>query len=164
MPGVFLDMEALAARLDGLKAAGKRIVLCNGIFDLVHVGHVRYLAAAKARGDVLVVAMNDDESARRLKGRHRPYMPAAERAELLCAFGFVDFVTEFPGDTVADVLRRLRPHVHAKGTDYSPASLPERALDEELGIEIAIVGDPKDHSTTDLASRVAGAAKGPCSR
>jgi rfaE bifunctional protein nucleotidyltransferase chain/domain len=155
-------MADLAVRLGAMKASGRRIVLCNGVFDLLHVGHARHLRAAKALGDVLVVAINDDDSAAALKGPGRPYMPAAERAELLCALEPVDFVTAFSGGTPEAALRTLLPHVHAKGTDYSPETLPEAALDAELGIEIAIAGDPKDHSTTDLAGRIAEAARAPC--
>ena len=158
MAGRFLPLGELTPIVAAEKARGRRVVLCNGLFDLIHVGHVRYLAAARRCGDLLVVAVNDDVAAARLKGPSRPYMPLGERAEVLCALACVDYVTAFGGDTVGEVLRALLPHVHAKGTDYTPDSLPARELDRALGIEIAIVGDPKDHSTTDLAGRVRSAA------
>jgi rfaE bifunctional protein nucleotidyltransferase chain/domain len=148
------DREALAALL-ARERARRRIVLANGCFDLLHVGHVRYLEAAKVRGDTLVVALNTDESVRAAKGPGRPVIPLAERAELLGALRCVDFVTAFPEATLERTLRLLRPDVHAKGTDYTLASVPERAIDHELGIEIAICGDPKDHSSSALAARLA---------
>lgn len=160
MAGRFLPLQELAPIVAAEKSRGRRVVLCNGLFDLLHAGHVRYLKAAAARGDLLVVALNDDAAAARLKGPSRPYMPLAERAELLCALACVDYVTAFSGDSVEEALRALVPHVHAKGTDYTPQNLPEREVDRALGIEIAIVGDPKDHSTTGLAARVRSAAKG----
>src|SRR6185436_10178457 len=127
-----------------------RIVLANGCFDLLHVGHVRYLEDARARGETLIVALNTDESVRASKGPGRPRMPLAERAELLCALRCVDFVTWFPEATLERTLRLLRPDVHAKGTDYTAENVPERAVDRELGIEIAICGDPKAHSSSAL--------------
>lgn len=150
----YLGREALAARLAAESARGRRVVLANGCFDLVHVGHLRYLEAARARGDVLVVALNSDESVRAAKGPGRPRVPLAERAELLCGLRCVDFVTSFPEATLEHTLRLLRPAVHAKGTDYTPASVPERAVDLELGIEIAICGDPKEHSSSALHARL----------
>jgi rfaE bifunctional protein nucleotidyltransferase chain/domain len=160
MPGRFLPLRELKPLVAEGKARGRRVVLCNGLFDLLHAGHVRYLQAAAARGDLLVVALNDDAAAARLKGPSRPFMPLAERAELLCALACVDYVTAFGGESVEEVLRALVPHVHAKGTDYTAETLPEREIDRALGIEIAIVGDPKEHSTTDLAARIRSAAKG----
>jgi rfaE bifunctional protein nucleotidyltransferase chain/domain len=130
-------------------------VLANGCFDLLHVGHVRYLEAARERGDALVVALNTDESVRAAKGQGRPLVPLAERAELLCALACVDYVTSFPEATLEATLRLLRPAVHAKGTDYTPESVPERAVDRELGIEIAICGDPKTRSSSALLGRAA---------
>jgi rfaE bifunctional protein nucleotidyltransferase chain/domain len=156
MAGAFVSIADLAQAVRRHKAAGRRVVLCNGVFDLLHVGHVRYLRAAKALGDVLVVAINDDASAGRLKGAGRPFMPARERAEILCALDCVDYVTAFPDDAPRDVLERVRPDVHAKGTDYTAENVPEADLDRSLGIEVAIAGDPKDHSTTDLAAKIAG--------
>lgn len=154
MPGAFLEIAALGDAVRRRRDAGERVVLCNGVFDLLHVGHVRYLSAARALGDVLIVAINDDASAARLKGAGRPLMPAAERAEILCALSCVDYVTSFSDDSPREVLERLRPHVHAKGTDYTARDLPEADLDRQLGIQIAIVGDPKDHSTSALVHAI----------
>jgi len=148
--------EALAEEIAVWRAKGERVVLANGCFDLLHVGHVRYLEDARSRGDRLVVAINDDESVRRLKGEGRPLMPIVERAELLLALRCVDRVVPFGEATMEVTLRTLRPDVHAKGTDYTPESVPEAAIDRELGIEVAICGDPKDHSTTELLDRVNG--------
>lgn len=150
------EAAALAARL---RAEGRRIVLANGCFDILHVGHVRYLQAARALGDVLIVAINADATVARLKGPGRPLVPAAERAEMLLALRAVDHVVVFDDDTVDGLLRRLRPHVHAKGTDYTPESVPEAATARAIGAEVAIVGDPKDHSTRDLIARIAGAGR-----
>jgi rfaE bifunctional protein nucleotidyltransferase chain/domain len=127
-----------------------RIVLANGCFDLLHVGHVRYLEDARARGDVLIVALNSDASVRALKGPDRPRVTLAERAELVAALRCVDFVTSFEETTVEAPLRALRPDVHAKGSDYTIDTVPERAVDRELGIEIAICGDAKDHDSSRL--------------
>ena len=149
-----LAREALSEHLVRERAQLGRIVLANGCFDLLHVGHVRYLEAARACGDVLVVALNSDESVRATKGPGRPRVPLVERAELLAALGCVDFVTSFPEPTLERTLRLLRPDVHAKGTDYTPESVPERALDLELGIELAICGDPKAHSSSALHARL----------
>lgn len=153
-----LPRTALAARLDAQRAAGKRVVLCNGVFDLLHVGHVRALAEARALGDLLVVALNDDRSAARLKGPGRPLVPAAERAEVLAALACVDFVTVFAEDTAAATLRALAPAVHAKGRDYDPGRIPadERAAAAELGIRLALVGDEKRHSSSALRARLSG--------
>jgi rfaE bifunctional protein nucleotidyltransferase chain/domain len=136
------------------KGAGKRVVFTNGGFEILHVGHVRSLRDARSRGDVLVVAVNSDGSIRRNKGAGRPVVPEGERAEVLCALSCVDFVTVFDEPTVDGLLRRLRPSVHAKGTDYTPETVPERATAAEVGAEIAIVGDPKDHATSDLLERI----------
>ena len=144
-----------AARLaEGWRAAGKRLVLANGCFDLLHVGHVRYLEGAKALGDVLLVAINSDASVRRLKGAGRPIMTAAERAEILAALTPVDAVVVFDDDTVDGLVARLRPHVHAKGTDYTEDSVPERESVRAEGGRVAIAGDPKDHSTRDLIATI----------
>lgn len=152
--------DALARRLRELRASGavRRVVLANGCFDLVHVGHARYLADARARGDCLVVALNTDESVRGLKGAGRPLVTLAERAELVASLRCVDHVTSFGEPTLEATLRALRPDVHAKGTDYTAANVPEAAIDRELGIEIAICGDPKDRSSSDLLARIARAA------
>jgi rfaE bifunctional protein nucleotidyltransferase chain/domain len=153
--GEVLTVAELEARLAPLRAAGRRIALANGHFDLLHVGHLRYLAAARSEGDVLVVAINDDDSVARLKGAGRPVVPAAERAELLAGLTPVDFVVVFEGDTPAPLLARLRPDVHCKGTDYgSPERVPEHAVVRAYGGRTALVGDPKDHATTDLIARV----------
>lgn len=153
------DRARLAADLAELRAAGWRIVLANGCFDLLHVGHVRYLADARARGDLLVVALNSDASVRRLKGPGRPFLPEEERAELLLALRSVDRVLLFDESDLEPTLRALRPHVHAKGTDYTPESVPEAAVDRELGIEVAICGDAKRHSTSALLERIGSAPR-----
>jgi rfaE bifunctional protein nucleotidyltransferase chain/domain len=145
------EAEAIAGRL---KSQGQRLVLANGCFDLVHVGHVRYLQSARKLGDVLMVAVNSDASVRRIKGPGRPLLPLVERLEILAALGCVDYVLPFEEDTVEGVVRRLRPHVHAKGTDYSEASVPERDAVRAVGGQVAIVGDPKAHSTRDLISTI----------
>jgi len=145
-----LGIEEAARWADAQRQAGRRIVLANGVFDLLHVGHVRYLMAARALGDVLVVALNSDASVRRLKGQGRPIMSAAERAELVGALGPVDAVVVFEEDTVDRVVGALRPDVQAKGTDYTEATVPERAAVLAAGGRVAIAGDPKDHSTRDL--------------
>ena len=163
MGDVVLDRADLAGRIAEHKRAGRKVVFTNGCFDLVHVGHARLLAGAAAEGDVLVVGLNDDASVRRLKGPGRPVQPERERAELVAALRWVDYVTIFPEDTVDAILRALRPDVHAKGTDYSLDTLPERATAEALGARIAFVGDPKEHATRDLISRILereGAAAG----
>jgi rfaE bifunctional protein nucleotidyltransferase chain/domain len=136
------------------RAAGRTIALANGCFDVLHVGHVRYLQGAAAEADRLVVAVNDDDSVRMLKGEGRPIMSAADRAELVAGLRPVDYVVVFAGRTVADVLEAIRPDVHCKGTDYTVESVPERALVAAYGGRTAIVGDPKDHSTRDLLARV----------
>jgi len=146
--------EELARRFDASPATRRGVVLANGIFDLLHVGHVRYLEGARAEGKQLVVALNADASARRLKGPGRPVVALPERLELVAALRVVDWVTWFEGDRVDDLLRLLRPEVHAKGTDYTVESVPERALAASLGIRTAIVGDPKEHATTGLLARL----------
>jgi len=135
------------------RRAGRTIALANGCFDLLHVGHIRYLRAAAAEADRLVVAINDDEVAG-AKGPGRPILPAADRAELVAALAGVDYVTIFPEPTVAALLTVLRPDVHCKGTDYTVDSVPERETVLAYGGRIAIVGDPKDHSTRDLLGRI----------
>jgi rfaE bifunctional protein nucleotidyltransferase chain/domain len=138
----------------GMRAAGKRVVVANGAFDMLHVGHVRYLAAARAAGDVLFVALNSDLSVRGSKGLQRPVVPEDERAEILSHLDCVDWIVLFDEPTVAEVLRALRPHVHAKGTDYTVETVPEREVVAEWGGETAICGDPKDHATTDLVAEI----------
>ena len=141
-----LELERRAQRIS-------RVVLANGCFDLLHVGHVRYLEDAKVRGDCLVVALNTDASVRALKGASRPFVALRERAELIAALRAVDYVLAFDEETLEESLRSLRPDVHAKGTDYAAEDVPERAVDAELGIEIAICGDPKRRSSTAIAAR-----------
>jgi rfaE bifunctional protein nucleotidyltransferase chain/domain len=159
--GTFLSPEALANELARLREAGRSVALANGHFDLLHVGHVRYLTAAAREADLLVVAINDDDSVRRLKGEGRPIVEAPERAELLAALGVVDFVTIFEGDTPAPLIAQLRPDVHCKGTDYgSPERVPEFETVRAYGGRTVLVGDPKDHSTTELIATARGLAKG----
>jgi rfaE bifunctional protein nucleotidyltransferase chain/domain len=155
-----LALDALAARLAEHRARGQRLVLANGCFDVLHVGHVRYLEGARREGDVLVVGINSDASARRLKGAGRPFLDQQARAQLVAALAAVDYVVIFSEPNVEGLLTALRPQVHAKGTDYTAATVPERELSARLGIRVAIVGDRKRHSTTDLISRVRGSRHG----
>src|SRR5262249_54257633 len=143
LPAVVIGLEDAVRLVSSSRAQGKRIVLANGCFDLLHVGHVRYLRAARALGDVLLVALNSDASVRRLKGPGRPLMPAAERAELVGALDGVDAVLLFDDDRADALIARLRPDVHAKGTDYAPDSVPERETVKAAGGRVAIAGDPK---------------------
>jgi len=152
------EVVALGERL---RREGKRIAFANGCFDLLHVGHVRYLAGARAEGDVLVVGVNSDEVVRALKGPDRPLLPAAARAELLAALESVDYVVIFGETTAEAVLRDLRPDVHCKGTDYSESTVPERAVMKELGGTVRIVGDAKTHSTRDLLAEMVRRQGGP---
>ncbi len=145
------EMTALA---EAWRARGKIAVLANGAFDLLHVGHLRYLQGAKALGDVLVVAVNSDVSVRKAKGENRPVVPQAERAEMLCGLSCVDFVTVFDEADVRHIIAALKPAVHAKGTDYTQDSVPERAEVEKYGGRVAITGDPKDHSTTETVAQL----------
>jgi rfaE bifunctional protein nucleotidyltransferase chain/domain len=145
------EAGALAARL---RAEGRRVVLANGCFDLLHVGHVRYLDAARALGDVLFVGLNSDAAVTRLKGAGRPLMPAAERAEILTALRAVDHVVIFDEDTADRLVALVRPTVHAKGTDYTDDTVPEAAAVRAAGGRVAIVGDPKSHATRDLIARI----------
>jgi rfaE bifunctional protein nucleotidyltransferase chain/domain len=149
-----LAREDLRVRLYAHRQNRERIVLANGCFDVLHVGHARYLDGAKREGDVLVVAVNSDAIVRQLKGEGRPILPQKARAELVAAFAVVDYVIIFDESSVEALLTALRPDVHAKGTDYTQETVPERELAAELGIRVAIVGDPKEHSTLGLLSRV----------
>jgi D-glycero-beta-D-manno-heptose 1-phosphate adenylyltransferase len=149
-----LDCAALVERVTADRARGLTIAFANGAFDLLHVGHVRYLEAAKREADRLIVAINDDESVRGLKGANRPVLPQADRAELVAALRAVDYVVLFSEPTVAPLLERLMPDVHCKGTDYTVDTVPERDTVRAYGGRIAIVGDPKDHSTSDLLTRL----------
>jgi rfaE bifunctional protein nucleotidyltransferase chain/domain len=145
----------LVELIDEDRRSGRTIAFANGCFDLLHAGHIRYLQAAAAEADRLIVAVNDDITAA-AKGPGRPILKAAERAELVAALRGVDYVTIFPEPTVAPLLELLRPDVHCKGTDYTVATVPERATVLGYGGRIAIVGDPKDHSTRDLVARIRG--------
>ncbi len=149
-----MNIDEAAALAERLRAAGKRIVLANGCFDLLHVGHVRYLGAARRLGDVLFVGINSDATVSRLKGPGRPLMPAAERSEMLLALRDVDHVVVFDEDRADRLIERIRPDVHAKGTDYTQDAVPEAATVRRLGGRVAVVGDAKDHSTRDLISRI----------
>lgn len=154
-PAEKLVSRRCAAELaDAVRASGRVVVLANGAFDMLHVGHARYLAAARAEGDVLFVAVNSDASVRGLKGPTRPIVPETERAEILSHFVCVDWIVLFDEPTVAEIMREIRPHVHAKGTDYTPETVPERAVVAEWGGRTAICGDPKDHATTDLIGEI----------
>jgi rfaE bifunctional protein nucleotidyltransferase chain/domain len=139
---------------EGARVAGRRIVVANGAFDILHVGHVRYLAAARGLGDVLFVALNSDLSVRVSKGPLRPIVPEDERAEILSHLDCVDWIVLFDEPTVAEVLRALKPHVHAKGTDYTVETVPERDVVAEWGGETVICGDLKGHATTDLVGEI----------
>ena len=136
------------------RAAGKSIVLANGAFDLLHVGHVRYLEAARREGDWLAVAINSDRSVERAKGPSRPILPEAERAEIVAALGCVNAVTIFDDDSPAELISAIRPDIHAKGTDYTEDGVPERKIVASYGGRTVIVGDPKDHATTSLVDRI----------
>lgn len=149
-----VSREEAARRATREKAAGRRVVFANGAFDLLHAGHVRYLEAARREGDWLVVAVNSDASVARSKGEGRPIVPAAERAEIVAALESVDAVVVFEEDSPAGLLDEIRPDVHAKGTDYTSDTVPERDVVARNGGRTAIVGDPKDHATTDLIERI----------
>ncbi len=152
-----LNREELKDRIATARESGARIVLANGCFDVLHVGHIRYLAGARALGDILVVGINSDEQVAIQKGAGRPVLPAAERAEIVAALESVTYVTIFDEATVEQLLLALKPDVHAKGTDYTTESVPERDVVRSYGGQVAIVGDPKDHSTTEIIARVGGA-------
>ena len=156
-PGAkIVTVPALQEHLARSPEGREGLVLANGIFDLFHVGHVRYLEGARRAGQSLVVALNSDASARRLKGEGRPLVPLAERMELVAALECVDWVLSFEEDSVESLLRALRPQAHAKGTDYTVESVPERAAALALQIRTIIVGDPKRHATSDLIQRIRG--------
>ncbi len=153
--GRVLSADDLAREVAALRGAGRRLAFANGHFDLLHVGHLRYLRAARETADALAVGINDDDSVRRLKGPGRPLVPAVERAELVAALEPVDWVVIFAGDSPAPLLARLQPEVHCKGTDYgSPEQVPERAVVAAYGGETRLVGDPKDHATRELIAAV----------
>jgi rfaE bifunctional protein nucleotidyltransferase chain/domain len=152
--GKILTLEQLLPVVERLKQNRKTIVFANGCFDLLHVGHIRYLEGARRLGDCLIVGLNDDDSVRKLKGMLRPLMPQQERAEILVAISFVDYVVIFSEPTVERLLLQLKPDIHCKGTDYTEESVPERRVVLSYGGKIAIVGDPKDHSTRDFIQEV----------
>lgn len=149
-----LGLKELLAQLQPLKAKGLRLVLANGAFDVLHVGHVRYLQAAKALGDILVVAVNADASVRRQKGPERPIYPVEERVEMLLALRCIDYVTVFEALTVETIIETIQPDIHAKGSDYTVATVPEASIVQAYGGEVCIVGDPKNHSTTALLQKI----------
>ena len=148
------DYRTLARRLAPARSGGRTLALANGCFDVLHVGHVRLLAEARAHADLLVVALNSDASALALKGAGRPFVPLAERMEVVAALAGVDFVTSFDEPTAGPLIEALRPEVQIKGTDRSPESVPERELLERHGGRIVICGDPKTHSSTELGARL----------
>jgi rfaE bifunctional protein nucleotidyltransferase chain/domain len=154
MPQKILSRDALLHEAERLRSSGKSIVFANGAFDLLHVGHVRYLEAARGEGDWLVVGVNSDRSVSAAKGPGRPIIPEQERAEIVAALGCVDTVVIFDEDSPAGLISALRPETHAKGTDYTAEAVPERAAVAAYGGRTVIVGDPKDHATTDLIERV----------
>ncbi len=149
-----MNVAEAATLAERLRAERKRIVLANGCFDLLHVGHIRYLRAARRLGDVLFVGINSDAAVARLKGPGRPLLSVAERVEMLTALRDVDHVVVFEEDTADRLVAQLRPDIHAKGTDYTPDSVPEGATVRALGGQVAVVGDPKDHSTRALIARI----------
>jgi len=151
--------DELRHRVEEWRRDGEPITLANGCFDLLHVGHVRYLHAAKNLGGRLIVAINSDDSVRKLKGEGRPLMPAKERAETLAALADVDAVVIFPEPDVRALVREIRPNIHAKGTDYTSASVPEREVVLECGGRVEIVGDPKDHSVSEIIRSRLGARR-----
>lgn len=153
--GAVMSFEAVQAAVAADRAAGRTVAFANGCFDILHVGHIRYLQAAAAEADRLVVAVNDDASVAQLKGPGRPVMAGGDRAEVVAALRCVDYVVLFPELTVGRLLTLLRPDVHCKGTDYTPDTVPEREIVRGYGGRIAIVGDPKDHATRDLLARIA---------
>ena len=149
-----LDRNRLIARVAIARRQGARIVLANGCFDILHVGHIRYLEAARGLGDVLVVAINSDEQVRQLKGTGRPFVAERERAEVIAALRSVHYVTIFSEPTVGELLLSIKPDYHAKGTDYTAETVPERHIVESYGGRVAIVGDPKDHSSSDFVLKL----------
>ena len=152
--GEVLGRDEVRSRVEAARGRGLRVAFANGCFDLLHVGHVRYLEGARATADVLVVGINSDDSVRRLKGKGRPVLPEAERAQLVAALECVDYVVVFGEADVKPLLAELRPDVHAKGSDYTVESVPEREYSRALGIDTRIVGDPKDHAASDLIARL----------
>lgn len=156
---IITDRSQLQRIVNDYRSMGRRIVFANGAFDILHVGHVRYLEGAAAEGDVLVVGVNSDESIRRYKSPDRPLQPLSERMEIVAAFRCVNIVTCFDEPTCDAILEVVRPHVHAKGPDYTPQNLPEWPTLQRLGIRLAAVGDPKNHSSSELIDRMGKTAK-----
>ena len=150
---LILERQALVARVDAEKKKGRSVVLANGCFDLLHAGHVRYLQGARSLGDLLVVGINSDDQVARLKGQGRPILPERDRAEIVASIEVVDLVTIFDEPTVTELLLAIRPDIHAKGTDYTEETVPERDVVRSFGGRVRIVGDPKDHSTSELIRR-----------
>ena len=153
------SLDDWSARAKAARSQSRTVVLANGVFDLFHVGHLRYLEAAAGHGDLLIVAVNSDRSTRAYKGPSRPIVPALERAEIVAGLGCVDGVLVFDAPDVREIIETLRPHVHAKGSDYTADSVPERDIVLGYGGKVAICGDPKNHSTTNLIQRL-GSAEG----
>ncbi len=151
---LFPDLSALCLVIHGLQSQGKSIVLSNGCFDLLHVGHIRALEDARARGDYLIVAVNSDASVEANKGKGHPIMPVEERMEMLSALWFIDYVTCFDDETADELLRKVKPDVYAKGTEYTIKTLPERATVKELGCKAVFTGDKKNHSSSKIIQRI----------
>ena len=151
---IILDRRELIDHVNSVRGSGAKIILANGCFDLFHVGHIRYLSGAKALGGFLVVGINSDRQVKLLKGEKRPFMPENERAEILAAIRYVDAVTIFDEPTVEKLLLAIHPDFHAKGTDYTADTVPEREIVRSYGGKVAIVGDPKDHSSTDMIASI----------
>ncbi|HDJ23738.1 MAG TPA: D-glycero-beta-D-manno-heptose 1-phosphate adenylyltransferase [Candidatus Aminicenantes bacterium] len=147
-------LDELIPKLDDLKKQGQTIVLTNGCFDLIHLGHIRYLREAKAQGNILVVAINSDQSVYQLKGPGRPLIDEKQRAQIISSFEFVDFVTIFDDLTVENILRQLKPHIHAKGSDYTKETVPEKETAKAIKAQIAITGGPKVRSTSEIIDEI----------
>lgn len=153
------SLAQLTKIIEGQKKKGKQVVLANGCFDLIHIGHIRYLKESKKKGDILVVALNSDSSVRKLKGKGRPILNENERAEIISSFSFVDYITFFNEEKVDKVLLSLKPHVHAKGSDYTEETVPEKETVQDYGGKIAITGGPKVKSTSKLIEEIAAKIK-----
>lgn len=153
---IYDDVEKLGAALTGERAGGATVVLANGCFDILHVGHVRYIREAASVGDILIVAVNDDASTTKLKGAGRPITPQDERAEIVAGIKGVDYVLIFSGRTVDHIIEALKPDIHAKGTDYSVETVPELETSKAVGCRTVIVGDPKDHASRDIIKKLRG--------
>lgn len=149
------SLKQLSDIIESEKPRGKKVVLANGCFDLIHIGHIRYLKEAKQRGDILVVALNSDSSVQKLKGEGRPFLKQNERAEIISSFYFVDYITIFDEDNVEKILQVLKPHVHAKGSDYTEETVPEKDTVKSYGGTVAITGGPKVKSTSEIIKDIA---------